>query len=112
MVGCETRSDFLATVRGRAGWAWGRALLYGTARPFGNIQAAAGVLPFSSTTQTGWTAGVGIEYAFWPNWTAKMEYLFVDLGSQGCDPASCAGPATSVSLTENIIRGGVNFKFW
>ena len=113
VVGCETRSDFLATVRGRAGWAWGRALLYGTAGvAFGNIQAAAGVLPFSSSTETGWTAGAGIEYAFWPNWTAKIEYLFVDLGNQACSPASCAGPATSVSLNENILRGGINFKFW
>jgi outer membrane immunogenic protein len=114
VVGCESRSDFLATIRGRAGWAWGRALLYGTAgAAFGNIQAAAGAFPFSSTTEAGWTAGVGLEYAFWPNWTAKLEYLFVDLGTQACGPANCGAPgATSVSLNENIFRGGINFKFW
>jgi outer membrane immunogenic protein len=62
VVGCESRSDFLATIRGRAGWAWGRALLYGTAgAAFGNIQAAAGAFPFSSATEAGWTAGVGLE---------------------------------------------------
>jgi outer membrane immunogenic protein len=110
---CETKSDWLATVRGRAGWAMDRVLFYGTGgAAFGNVQAAAGVLPFNSTTQVGWTAGAGIEYAFTPNWTAKVEYLFVDLQNAGCAPASCAGPATTVSLNENIVRAGVNFKFW
>jgi len=111
-VGCETKSDWLATVRGRAGWAWDRVLVYGTGgAAFANVQAAAGALPFSSSTQTGWTAGAGIEYAFAPNWTAKVEYLFVDLGNQACNPVNCGGTATSVSLNENVIRGGFNFKF-
>ncbi len=66
-------------------------LLYGTAgAAFGNIQAAAGAFPFSSTTEAGWTADVGLEYAFWPNWTAKLEYLFVDLGTQACSPLTVA----------------------
>ncbi len=111
--GCTTQSDWLATVRGRAGYAFDRFLVYGTGgAAFGDLQAAAGVLPFNSTTQVGWTAGAGIEYAFLPNWTAKVEYLYVDLGSQSCPFASCAGTATTVSLTENVIRAGINFKFW
>jgi outer membrane immunogenic protein len=112
-VGCTTQSDWLATVRGRAGYAFDRILIYGTGgAAFGNLQAAAGVLPFSSTTQTGWTAGGGVEFAFTPNLTAKVEYLYVDLGSQACPFASCAGTATSVSLTENVVRAGINYKFW
>jgi outer membrane immunogenic protein len=113
--GCETKSDWLATVRGRAGWAWDRVLFYGTGgAAFANVQAAAGVLPFSSSTQVGWTAGAGIEYAFTPNWTAKVEYLFVDLQNASCGAGNCsfAGSANSISLSENIIRAGVNFKFW
>ena len=39
------------------------------------------VVPFDSATQVGWTAGGGIEFAFTPNWTAKVEYLYVDFGS-------------------------------
>jgi outer membrane immunogenic protein len=114
---CETKSDWLATVRGRAGWAFDRVLFYGTGgAAFADVQAASGVLPFSSSTQVGWTAGAGIEYAFTPNWTAKVEYLFVDLQNASCGPASCfgvvPGPNTTVSLNENIIRGGFNFKFW
>jgi len=100
-------------VRGRAGYAFDRFMVYGTGgAAFGDLQAAAGVLPFNSTTQVGWTAGAGIEYAFLPNWTAKVEYLYVDLGSQSCPFANCAGTATTVSLTENVIRAGINFKFW
>jgi outer membrane immunogenic protein len=116
--GCTTQSDWLATVRGRVGYAWDRILFYGTGgAAFANVQAAAGALPFSNSTQTGWTAGAGIEWAFLPNWTAKVEYLYVDLGSQSCGFANCGGGTfatpvvTTVSLTENIVRAGVNFKF-
>ncbi len=116
--GCETKSDWLATVRGRAGYAVDRILFYGTGGgAFGNLQAAAGTLPFSSSTQIGWTAGGGVEFAFTPNLTAKVEYLYVDLGSQSCGAANCysvsgIGPATTVTLTENVVRAGINYKFW
>jgi len=113
--GCETKSDWLATVRGRAGYAFDRILVYGTGgAAFGNLQAAAGVLPFSSSTQTGWTAGGGIEFAFTPNLTGKVEYLYVDLGNQSCAAGNCSfgGPPTTVSLSENVIRAGINYKFW
>jgi len=112
--GCTTQSDWLATARGRAGYAWDRILFYGTAGgAFGNLQANSGALPFNSTTQTGWTAGGGIEAAIAPNWTAKIEYLYVNLGSQSCPVGSCStsGNPTSVSLNENIVRAGINYKF-
>jgi outer membrane immunogenic protein len=116
--GCTTQSNWLATVRGRAGYAWDRVLLYGTGgAAFANVHAAGGVLPFSNSSQAGWTAGVGVEYAIWPNWTAKLEYLFVDLANSSCGVGSCAGGtlatpvSTTVTLNENIIRGGFNYKF-
>ncbi len=114
-VGCTTQSDWLATVRGRAGYAFDRILIYGTGGgAFGNLQAAAGVLPFSSSTQIGWTAGAGVEFAFTPNLTGKVEYLYVDLGSQSCAAGNCSlgGLPTTVSLTENVVRAGINYKFW
>ena len=43
--------------------------------------------------------------------TNKAEYLFVDLADASCGFANCGGTNTTVSLNENIIRGGVNFKF-
>ncbi len=117
--GCTTQSDWLATVRGRAGYAFDRVLVYGTGgAAFGNVQASYGALPFSSSTQTGWTAGAGIEFAFTPNLTGKVEYLYVDLGNQSCAAGNCGFDGfggtlpTSVALTENIVRAGINYKFW
>ena len=53
-VGCTTQSNWLATVRGRAGWSWNRVLFYGTAgAAFANVQAAAGTFPFMSSTEAG-----------------------------------------------------------
>jgi outer membrane immunogenic protein len=111
-VGCETKADWFATARGRAGYAFDRVLLYGTGgAAFTNVQAAAGAFPFSSSSQVGWTAGAGIEYLITPNLTAKVEYLYADFGNVSCSPASCGGTATTVTLNENIVRGGINFKF-
>jgi outer membrane immunogenic protein len=64
-----------------------------------------------SSSDTSSAAGVGLEYAFTPNWSAKAEYLFVDLGNASCGFANCGGSKTTVSLNENIIRAGINFKF-
>src|ERR1700756_2091547 len=116
---CQTGNNWLATARGRAGWAVDRVLLFATAGgACANVQTTLnGTTP--SHTQSGWTAGAGIEWAFADNWTAKVEYLYVNLGngSVSCVAATClaasGGPAipVSVSLTENLVRAGVNFKF-
>jgi len=109
---CQTQSDWLATVRGRAGYAWDRVLFYGTGgAAFANVQAgSANTGSFDTGTQIGWTAGAGIEYAFMPNLTGKVEYLYVDLGNLSCNVNCAAG--TSVTFTENIVRAGINYKFW
>ena len=78
---CQTGNNWLATVRGRAGYAWDRILFYGTAGgAFANVQTV-----FNGATtshgQAGWTVGAGVEWAFAENWTAKLEYLYVDLGN-------------------------------
>jgi outer membrane immunogenic protein len=114
-VGCQTQSQWLATVRGRVGYAFDRILLYGTAgAAFGNIQT--GLNPpstFDSSIEAGWTVGAGLEYAFAQSWTAKVEYLFVDLPNAACTTVgNCGGAAGSiVSFNESIIRAGLNFKF-
>jgi outer membrane immunogenic protein len=114
-VSCQTQSQWLATVRGRVGYAFDRILLYGTGgAAFGNMQT--GLNPpstFDSTVEAGWTVGAGLEFAFAQNWTAKVEYLFVDLPNGSCTTVgNCGGAAGSiVSFNENIIRAGLNFKF-
>jgi outer membrane immunogenic protein len=72
----------------------------------------------ASNTQAGWTAGAGVEWAFYKNWSVKAEYLYVDLGNQSfvSVPAGRA-PNLGTSWTEsfsnryNIVRVGVNYKF-
>jgi outer membrane immunogenic protein len=63
------------------------------------------------TTNTGWTVGGGIEDAFTPNWSTKIEYLYVDLGSVDCGLACNAIVPTRVNFTSNVVRAGLNYKF-
>ena len=73
----------------------------------------------SSTTKVGWTIGAGIESVLQGNWTAKIEYLYVDLGTvSGSFPttlvAVSGGPLIagySSHITDNIVRAGLNYKF-
>jgi outer membrane immunogenic protein len=108
---CKTSSTWLGTTRARAGFAADRVLFYGTAgAAYGNVQASA-FDTTNSSTEIGWTAGAGIEAAFTDNWTARIEYLFVDLRSGSCTSACGSPPTQSVSFDENLIRAGVDFKF-
>ena len=64
-----------------------------------------------SETKVGWTGGGGLEYAFIDNWSAKLEYLYVDLGKATCNAACSGGDPFDVTFKTNIVRGGVNYKF-
>jgi outer membrane immunogenic protein len=61
-------------------------------------------------TRFGWTGGGGLEYAFQGAWSAKVEYLYVDLGKASCSVATC-GVATDVTFKTSIVRGGINYHF-
>ncbi len=108
---CEVKSTWLATARGRAGYAFDRILFYGTGgAAFGNVQGGAIGGPFDSGTQIGWTVGGGIEAAIAPNWTAKVEYLYVNLGNLNCTAAGCLAGNT-LNVIESVVRAGINYKF-
>jgi outer membrane immunogenic protein len=109
--GCETQNNWLGTVRGRVGYAFDRIMPYATGGlAVGDIKANVTGLPGTSTTNAGWTAGGGIEAAIVGNVTAKLEYLYVDLGSLNCSTLACGLP-TDVDLRSNVVRGGVNLRF-
>ena len=65
---------------------------------------------YTTKTQVGWTAGLGVEYAFLGAWSAKLEYLYVDLGKTACGSASCVG-GVDVTFKTNIVRAGLNYRF-
>lgn len=140
---------YLGTFRGEVGYSvLPTLLLYGTGGvAYGNVKAnttinqviagpavgAAGG-PYGSVvgisdTRIGWVAGLGLEWMFCPQWSAKIEYLHYDLGSAGyagtlanlTTAASGAGPAGSLFYSLNaassarfdgeIVRGGLNLHF-
>ena len=96
----------------RLGYAADRFLPYVTGgAAFGNIQASTPGFAGSSTTNLGWTVGAGIEFALAGNWTAKAEYLYVDLGNFNCGLGCGAAAVNHVSFSDNILRGGFNYRF-
>lgn len=111
-AGCQTSDSWLSTVRGRLGYAADRFLPYITGgAAFGNIQASTPGFAGASATNAGWTIGAGLEFAIAGNWTAKAEYLYVDLGSFNCGVSCGVAGVDNVSFRENLIRGGVNYRF-
>jgi outer membrane immunogenic protein len=108
---CTTKNDFLSTARGRIGLAADRWMPYFTGGfAFGNIRTTTPGLTGIDQTNGGWAIGGGLEGAMVGNWTARAEYLYVNLGSAGCAP-NCGLPANNVSFTTNIFRGGLNYRF-
>jgi outer membrane immunogenic protein len=133
--------DWFSTFRGRLGFTpipqW---LLYATgggaiARIQSSTNVAFGTDQFflpgntfqgsNQETRFGWTAGAGVEYAFANNWSFKAEYLYLDFGSfnylsscANCSPAALLPGQTAFAWSthaqtkENIVRVGMNYKFY
>jgi outer membrane immunogenic protein len=103
---CTTKNDWLGTVRGRLGYAAGRFMPYITGgAAFGDIKNSITSFGSANETKVGWTAGGGVEAALHGPWTAKLEYLHVDLGHG----ATVAG--ADASYHSDIIRAGINYRF-
>lgn len=115
----SVRGTWLDTLRGRAGIAIDRAILYATGgAAFAGIQDSAAGLGHSTsatTNVTGWTVGGGVEYMAFQNLSVKAEYLFVQFPTIA-DAFATAPPAGTFSnvntrLSENIVRVGINWHF-
>src|ERR1700681_3424966 len=79
--GCETKNTWFATGRGRVGYSFDRWLTYITGgAALANIKMSPNNGLNESKTKLGWTAGLGVEYAFMGSWSAKLEYLYAALG--------------------------------
>jgi outer membrane immunogenic protein len=138
----------LGTARARAGTLVGDSLWYATGgfawatvkdnyafNGFANPTIFPGALqpgPFLpsgasfSATRTGWTVGAGVETRLGGGWSAKLEYLFVDLGTLAQTYGIAINPAfgaaftaggvasvtSSLHITDNIVRAGLNYKFF
>ena len=142
------RLDYIGTVRGRLGWLFTPTLLaYGTGGlAYGGVSVNTSIAQFNneaavfpaglnaaaaafgtgafSDTRVGWTVGGGLEWMFWPNWSAKVEYLYYDLGnvSYAVSPMATlevttpfvytvVGSQARTRFNGNIVRAGVNYHF-
>jgi outer membrane immunogenic protein len=103
---------YFGTVRGRIGYAWDRWMVYATGgwaytnvgldvnTPFGSAS--------SNTTKSGATVGGGVEWAFAGPWSAKLEYLYIDTGTQS---VTLLGITDNARIRNHIGRVGLNYRF-
>jgi outer membrane immunogenic protein len=89
-----------------------------TAFPGGPVLATAASTGTANNTRAGWTIGGGAEWVISGRWTAKVEYLYIDLGTvtdsfafTGLGMGGFATATTSSHITDNIFRAGVNYRF-
>jgi opacity protein-like surface antigen len=102
----SVEDTWLGTARLRVGYAWDRWLPYLTGgAAFGNIKMTPNTGLEESKTKVGWTAGGGVEWSFAGPWSAKLEYLYVDLGKATCGAACVV--STDVSFKASVVRLGV-----
>jgi outer membrane immunogenic protein len=99
-------NPWFGTIRGRGGYAFNNVLFYGTlGLAFGELRADT----FGATeshTNVGFAAGLGAEFGFAPNWSAKLEYLYVDLAN-----SNFIITGASHGLSFGTVRAGVNYRF-
>jgi outer membrane immunogenic protein len=116
---CSTNVDSFGTVRGRLGYAWNNVLLYGTGGlAYGDIESNLGGAGGATVSnwRTGWSAGAGAEYGIARNWSAKLEWDYVDFDNfqwinANKGNVSCAGIHCSTDAKFSVVRAGVNYHF-
>jgi outer membrane immunogenic protein len=108
--------EYFGTVRGRAGYAIDRTLLFVTGGlAYGGLNSS----PFggNATSNVGYALGGGVEYAFTEHWTAKVEALYINLsdGNSRTIAITNGGVIYPISATNGngggVVRVGVNYKF-
>lgn len=99
-------NPWFGTLRGRAGYAFGKFLIYGTGGlAYGSIRGTVAGLD-ESHTRLGWTVGLGTEVSLNKMWSAKVEYLYMDLTDETFTVTGAKN-----GLESNLLRFGVNYHF-
>jgi outer membrane immunogenic protein len=101
------QDDGLGSVRGRFGFAaYRNMLIYGTAGGGWGHGRISHTPAAGEAWHTGWSAGGGIEYAFVPSWSIKLEYLHYELGS-----ARYFGVLNTGNIDVETVKVGINYLF-
>ena len=124
ILACSTKHDWLADITGRVGLTLDRLMFYGkggVAWAETTYGASLGIPYYGFSTQVkdtrvGVLVGLGAEYAFLPDWSAKIEYNFIDFGHQDYTFPVSAGHLhftanTSIKESLHLVKAGVNWRF-
>src|SRR5665647_1388851 len=110
IVSIQQELPWLGTVRGRIGYAFDRAMIYATGglayMDYKLSASSLGVTVSDSASKAGWTAGAGIEWMFAPQWSTKLEYLYIDTGDTS---VTLFGVPFTGRAKDNIVRVGLNY---
>jgi len=112
----NTSIDYVGTLRGRIGYAFGPWMPYLTGGfAWGHTHVlvnddAGGLLATVKGYQTGWTAGAGVEFAVSGNWSAKVEYDYIDLSRRTYDLGGFGLPGVNVDPRIHLAKLGLNYR--
>ncbi len=113
--------DYFGTVRGRLGYGFGSAMIYATGGfAYANVDTKVSLnvgngsitnSMNSNQLETGWVVGGGLEYLFAPNWSAKVEYQYIDLSNCSVGTTASDGHVDHMPFdnTFNTVRAGINY---
>lgn len=121
----SVKTDWMWTLRPRLGFFTGNWLFYGTVGlavsevkstlHFNDNAAAPHTLSQdTSDTESGWIGGLGVAYAWAPEWSVRGEWLYTDFGTVSGSGTTSGGFATiksDASVRGNIFRVGVDYRF-
>jgi outer membrane immunogenic protein len=122
-VNCSSKVDSLGTIALRLGSAFDRTFIYSkvgaawTHDKYRDDVTTPPPLSFEgSETRWGWMVGAGIEYAFGNNWSGKIEYNYLDLGTEtvrysSVAPAPAAFVDASIRERVQLVKVGINYRF-
>lgn len=108
---CDMKQNWIGTTRGRIGYAFGYWMPYLTGgAAYGDVHAN---LPWgsASATRVGWSAGAGLEVGLSKNWSARFEFLHLDLGTASFFNAASGASNVSVPVKDDVVRAGISYHW-
>jgi outer membrane immunogenic protein len=108
----------LGSIAGRIGYAWDRTMLYfkggaGWVNERYSLSDGITIATADGDTRWGWMLGAGLEYGWTPNWSVKIEYNYMDFGSDSVSFVEPGFTPFSLSIDQqvHVVKAGVNYRF-
>src|SRR6516165_9611557 len=119
---CKVKVEGVGTIAARLGVAFDRVLFYGkgggawASDKYSLTSPNATLLPTfnGSETKWGWMVGAGVEYAFYDNWSAKIEYNYMNLRTSNLQFTDATGSFFLNSTLQqqlHVVKAGINYRW-